>query len=220
VARKLADPPDVAADVLWRSLLPLRPERAIPTRLRGIAHAPFLVRAVPAMALALADDAGRRAAGGVDELQSARAAGEVLSLVLYTTQGRAFPTAAALGRLDGAELAELARDAFAALAEVCPTYARSNTDRWSEVLRDGAGHPSNLLEAVALGSCVDVGPAGGGIPRPDRYWGVPLRELCDGHWLAFRAARDVLADAKPATTPSAPPAGSPAPRPVPFPRTT
>jgi hypothetical protein len=43
---------------------------------------------------------------------------------------------------------------------------------------------------------VDIaGPTGATIPRPDRYWGCPIVDLLDGHWMAFRAARAVYLDA-------------------------
>jgi hypothetical protein len=190
-ARDLADPPELAPDVLWRSLLPFRPERLILPRLRGAPHIPLSVRAVPAMLEQRARDVGHLAAGDVPELQHPCAAREVLALVLHVPQGRAFASAAALGRLEQPELAELTRATLEALADICPTYGRSNPRRWREALTAGAKHGSNLNEALTLAACVDV-TLGGLVPRPDRYWGCPFHELLDGHWLAYQAARDAV----------------------------
>jgi hypothetical protein len=192
MARDFADPPDAPPELVWRSLLPLRPERPIPTRLRGVEGVPLRVRAVTGMAELLARDAAQ---GALEHARAGVAAREVLALVLHAPSGRAFPTAAAVGRLEQHELGALARETYAALGEICPTYARSNVKRWLEVLTEGARHPSNLDEASVLASCVDVTPAAV-VPRPDRYWGGPLSQLLDGHWLAYRAARDALKDRK------------------------
>ena len=191
MARDLADPPDIPPERLWRSLLPLRPERRIQLRLRGAPHIPLIVRAIPAMAELLARDAGHAAGGDVEQLQGVLAAREVLSLVLHTPAGRPFPSSAAMRGLDEHELAQLTRAAYDALADIAPTCARSNGKVWREQLLLGAKHDSNISEAGALATCVDLTPEKS-VPRPDRYWGVPLIQLLDGHWMAYQAARDAL----------------------------
>lgn len=188
--RDLADPPDLAPEILWRSLLAFRPSAPISPRLRGAEHIPLSVCAVTSMAEARARDAGHLAA--IDEDRRADlAAREVLALVLHTPTGRAFPSSAALARLEEHEVADLAGHAFRALADICPTYYRSNAKRWGEVLVAGARHPSNLAEASSLAACLDP-TMGGPIPRPDRYWGRPFAELLDGHWFAWNAAREAM----------------------------
>ena len=194
VARNLADPPDLPPERLWRSLLPLRPERRLRARLRDAAHIPLIVRAIPAMAEQLARDAGLEAAGDVEQLQERLADHEVLIRVLHTPAGLAFPSLAALGALESHELAPLTRETRAALADISPTTARSNGRAWREALTAGARHADNVAEADVLASCVDVTPNGGFLPRPDRYWGIPLSALLDGHWMAYQAARDVAKD--------------------------
>ncbi len=191
MARDLADPPDLSPERLWRSLLPLRPERRILPRLRGASHIPLIVRAIPAMAEQLARDAGHQAAGDVEQLRDKLAAREVLARVLHTPAGLAFPSAAAMGALDEHELAEIARATYEALADIAPTCARSNGARWREQLVLGARHPSNISEAGALAACVDLTHEKI-LPRPDRYWGIPYIQLLDGHWMAFQAAREAL----------------------------
>jgi hypothetical protein len=143
------------------------------------------------MAEARARDAGVVAAGDREHLRELLGDREVLALVLQTPQGRAFPSSAALARLEEHELDELVMHAFRALADVAPTYARSSAKRWGEKLIEGARHPSNIVEAASLAACVDA-TLGGPLPRPDRYWGQPFAELLDGHWMAFQAAREAL----------------------------
>lgn len=195
MARDLADPPDLAPEILWRSLLPFRPQRPLPTRLRGAPHIPLFVRAVPALQEALARDAAHCVAGAAERpggARGARLAREILALVLHTPEGRAFPSAEALGVLEAPELDVLARDALQVLADIAPTCARSHTGHWLDMLREGAKHPENRAEASTLAACVDLTPVGP-VPRPDRYWGGPFHQLLDGHWLAYQAARDAFA---------------------------
>lgn len=45
--------------------------------------------------------------------------------------------------------------------------------------------------ALALGACVDQR---NGCERPDWFFGVNLRDLTDGQWMAFRACRDLVAE--------------------------
>ena len=104
----------------------------------------------------------------------------------------AFASPDEVGSLDDHEIRELAGAVDWALSRIGPTYARSDTAAWKDVLRRGARN--NLAEAYSLGGCVDIsmGPTSRyTIARPDRYFGVPLVELTDGHWMAYRAAREV-----------------------------
>jgi hypothetical protein len=189
------EPPPLPAAVLWRSLLPRQLQRPILYRLRAAEATPLFVRAAPAMAEALSHDAGERAAGVVEALLDTTTALELLSLVLHTPRGRAFPSAGDLAELEEHEIRELASQTRAVLADIAPTTARSNVASWRAELERGAEHPSNIHEASVLATCVDVTP-GGILPRPDRYWGLPLCELLDGHWLAWQAARTAMKDRK------------------------
>lgn len=189
----LGDPPSLPPERLWRSLLPLRPLHPLPCRLRGAEHVPLFVRPVPALAEALARDAAELL--DVEQLRHRAVAQEILALVLHTRRGPAVTNPADLEELDEPEVRRLVREVTWALADCAPTYGRSNVAAWRTALRAGAAHPSNLAEANVLASCIDEGFATI-VPRPDRYWGVPLRELLDGHWMAYRAARDALKDQK------------------------
>jgi hypothetical protein len=147
------------------------------------------------MVEALARDAGASASADVEPLGVTFGALEVLALVLHTPRGRAFAGADELGELEKDELLLLLSEVGAVLAEIAPTYIRSNASAWLHVLQLGAAHPTNLAEAQILASCVDIAGTAC-VPRPDRYWGVPFSQLLDGHWMAWHAARLVMKDRK------------------------
>lgn len=189
--RDLADPPDLRPEVIWRSLLPFRPERAIRYRIRGAESVPLIVRALTASSEALALDAS--AALYPDEaetdLRAQAGAMEVLARALWTPSGPAFASVREMAALVDDEIRDLADEVREVLADICPSGRRSDLVRWSQVLLEGAAHPSNLGDAHALSCCVDPIYGGGLVPRPDRYWGAPFSELCCGHWLLFTSAR-------------------------------
>jgi hypothetical protein len=197
--RLLTDPPDLPPEVLWRSVLPLRPQRRIDYRIRGVEHIPLIVRAIPAMTEAVAWDSGSMQYPPDDlsstaELRERVAVTAILYEALWTPRGRAFPSVEDLGSLSDDEIRELSDEVVQVLSDICPSQRRSDLRRWSDVLKEGAAHPSNLAEASVLACAVDVLQGGGQLPRPDRYWGAPFSQLLDGHWLAFQAARDVMKD--------------------------
>jgi hypothetical protein len=83
------------------------------------------------------------------------------------------------------------------LEAIGPTYAFSDARAWHRLLVRGARDPVNVHDAIVLGGCVDV--ALGSMrrecaSRPDRYYGLPMGELVDAHWMAFRAARAVVVE--------------------------
>jgi hypothetical protein len=91
------------------------------------------------------------------------------------------------------EMARLEHDVIAALQRISPHYWRCDLLRWDAVLKAGADACYPLASAMA--SCHDVAVGWGGVvrkPRPDRYWGCAVRELLDGHHMAFRAAFDTV----------------------------
>jgi hypothetical protein len=85
--------------------------------------------------------------------------------------------------------AALAQAVAAGLAVVSPIYGRSAP--WDDVLRRGAQDPSNVVAYAAIRSCHDVaiGSRAVWLPRPERYFDLPLHAMTDGQWMAFRAAR-------------------------------
>lgn len=197
--RLLTDPPELPPEVVWRSLLPLRPQRRISYRIRGAEQIPLHVTAIPAAVEAVAWDYGAVAyppddLGTSSELRERAGSMAILSEVLWTPKGRAFPTVSHMGDLDDDELRDLCDEVFIVLSDICPNMRRSDGRAWAEFLRAGAAHPSNRGEASVLACSIDLGYGGAQLPRPDRYWGVPLNELLDGHWMIYQAARDVLKD--------------------------
>jgi hypothetical protein len=177
--------------MLFRSLLAPYPARPI----APLAGVPLFVRALRAADEAAAIDAGL--AAPLEELRISRALRELLARCVWTRGGLAFASAEALGNLPAARLQALASEALDALARISPTYARSKWEAWHRRLELGAQHPSNFHDAAAVASCVDMIPAGWGggggfTARPDRYWGLPVGELLDGHWMVWSAARAVI----------------------------
>lgn len=184
-------PEDVAPERLFRLLLPLRPIAAIDYRIRCAPDVPLLVRALNTAEEAEALD---RAADGPEELRSSRAELEVLARCLWTPSGPAFDGTDLLGRLDEAEVSTLAREAATVLNRIAPVYGRADLDKWKLTLERGARHVSNISTILAMGECwAPVPLTKARMPHPDRYWGVPVRGLLDGHWMAFRAAEAALA---------------------------
>lgn len=179
-------PRDVAPEVLWRSLLPVQPEIALRYRLPAAPAVPLRVRAVPALTIALAIDG---AAGSDDD--SSMVLRTIIAASLHTPQGLAFASEAEVSLLYTGEMAELATAVVDALDRICPRSGRSDRLSWEKRLLVGAKHPSNSMLVTALAECSDLVVAAKGpvwLPRPERYWGVPVRQLLDGHWLAFEAA--------------------------------
>ena len=113
---------------------------------------------------------------------------------------RAFDGVADVAALSSAEATELAAEVLAALAIVSPTYAHSDSAAWEAALHQGARAHENIHDAIWLGQCVDTS-AGFSVvyttPRPDRYFGLPIGELTDGHHMAFAAARRVVEELRP-----------------------
>lgn len=185
--RAAAPPGDEPPERLFRALAARRPERPLP---RLVAGHRLTARAVPAREEWAAEDAA--ASEEVEELRPSLLQRQILWRVLRLGDGPAFASPDEVGALDGAALASLVADVGAALWRIAPTYARSDVEAWARVLERGAAHPSNVADAVALASCVDMTPGGGVVPRLDRYWGCPVVELLDGHWMVWRAARTAV----------------------------
>lgn len=188
-------PEDVAPERLFRLLLPLRPALPIAYRIRCAPDIPLLVRALSPAEEGEALDV---AADGPAELRALRQELEVLARCLHTPSGPAFDGPEMLGRLPESEVAQLAREAFAVLNRIAPVYGRVSLDPWKLALERGARHPSNFSTTLAMAECWDLVPlTKARLPRPDRYWGVPVRDLLDGHWMAFRAASAALESLRP-----------------------
>ena len=164
---------------LFLSLIEWRPTREIPYRLPEL----------PGVVL------GVRAIDSATYERSLRAGASAMLAAILTADGEpAFACAADAAYLDAEAQQTLLAHAFDALDAVCPLYRRIDVAAWELALKRGA----QALPWVTRGfvSCVDILPTMGREPlkreHPERYWGKPPCELLDGHWLAFRAATDVL----------------------------
>jgi hypothetical protein len=188
-------PPDVSPDRLWRGLLGTfrldgtldpRPSRVLAYRLPMADKVPLTVRAVPSLMLAEAWDAA--ACPEAPKVEQRRALRSVVAAVLWA-QGEPFP-GGLLGDLPGPVFEALAETTVDTLNAICPTFSRIDGDAWQRALKEGAAHPSNRRRAANLALCADplVGQKLFWIPRPERYWGIPVGDLLDGHILAQEAA--------------------------------
>lgn len=183
----------VDASGLFRSLLRPLPSKPIAFRFKGLERTPLTVVAITAASALEANDV----ASLYSEWQRASVqSAEVVARALRAGDGRVFPTHEDVNALPESELLALSADVRAALAEICPLYHLLDGASWQALhtrLCEGAKHVENFTAREALGRCYDVdGSSGRIVDRPDRYWGVPLADLLDGHWMVFRAARAVF----------------------------
>lgn len=118
----------------------------------------------------------------------------VAAALLYDGQP-AFASVEEFGTLTLPEADEIIRDASHALDVIAPVIGRCDGVAWHIKLCIGAKHHTNAAACRALGTAYEVHSGlkhARVVERPERYFGVPLCELTDGHWLAFRAARAVI----------------------------
>lgn len=180
------------AERLFRSLLRPLPSKPIRFRFAGVEHPPLVVAAIPAAQVNEAADV----ASLYSETQraSVQTAG-VIARALRAGGVRVFCSHEDVLALPESELLALSVDVLAALGEICPLYQSLGTDAWTSLharLCEGARHPSNFTASTALGRCFEsAGMSGRLVERPDWYWGVPLCDMLDGHWMVYRACRAV-----------------------------
>jgi hypothetical protein len=179
-------PPDVPAERLFRLLLGApRPALPISHRVRGLEDVPLEVRALRPLQEAALYDAVT--ALEHEESRPRALVAEVVAASLWTPDGPAFDSGEGVGVLYDGEADLLAAAVLTALDIVSPSYRTAEVKAWDAVLAEGARAPANISMALALGGCVEVGWRA--TPRPDLYFGLALRELTDGQWMAYRAAR-------------------------------
>lgn len=104
------------------------------------------------------------------------------------------------GALDEHDAGALVNAVENALSICGPTRLTVSRNEWHTVLCEGAKHPANWQDAYALGGCYDVsfGFGKGAIhitDHPEWWFGIPQREMIDGHWMAYRAAVAVRVEA-------------------------
>lgn len=185
-------PADIPPPRLFRLLLATpRPVLPVPFRFAGF-PGQVSVRAISTDELNRANDE----AEAIPDIQkqSYVQAGVVASALLH--EGRlVFRCAQDVLDLEASLADELSRIVLGALDSICPMYGRSDRNAWHAVLCEGAKHPTNYVAARSLGHAYDIAEAGKYIrviDRPDRHFGLPTRELLDGHWMAYSAARALL----------------------------
>lgn len=171
---------------LWRLLLMLpRPVVPLAYRVRDAEDVQLFARALSAPETAWVAEAASIGSGWTSRL---------LSLSLRQEDGSPmFARESEVGCLDENDLGGLVNAVQEALAIMSPTRLTADRNAWHVVLCEGAKHPANWQDAYALGGCVDVsfGFGKGAIhitDHPEWWYGVPQREMIDGHWMAFRAA--------------------------------
>jgi hypothetical protein len=116
---------------------------------------------------------------------------ELVAVALLADGERAFRSTDEVGALPSSVVDPLAASVHRALAICSPLWGRARWAAWGPVLRAGAVQSDAI--AGALGGC--VGEAGA--DRPDRYFGVPICELTDGQWMAYRVARQHVDSLRP-----------------------
>ncbi len=195
-------PSDVPAERLFRLLL-RAPRASLPVRLpiAGAEGGAFCfdaeVRALHPLDDAAAVDA---VAEHSEEVRAYMLGAELTALSLHDAGGRRmFATARAVLDMDERDADAVIAATVRALRTVSPSLLRCNHDAWLAYLTLGAAHPSNYARAAALAGCTDGReeivdargkPVGSRvIQRPDRFFGVPIGDMTDGQWLAYRAAR-------------------------------
>lgn len=162
-------------------------------RLRGVEGVQLSVRALSSLELGVLTDEAQDV--NDSERTSAVSCGVIAHAIMANGQKVFADGSEVASVLSEPECDELAAHVFKALEVISPTYARSDSDAWHEVLKKGAR--ANFSTAIALGGSVDfaIGAATGRVvDRPDRYFGLPLAELVDAHWMVYRAARDFVND--------------------------
>jgi hypothetical protein len=188
-------PPKCDKRFLFRGLIRRpRPQRALSFRVRGAEHIKLYARALKGLEYVEAFEAGDDVEP--EHLSISTITAELLSMTVYTASCRAFASGDMVMRLSDNEMSQLGREALDALHFISPTYQRSNLAAWEIALKEGAAHQSNFQEAIAMyKSCDRVGMDGTIHERPDRYYGLPMCELTDGHLMVFSAAVKFISEA-------------------------
>lgn len=153
---------------------------------------PLFARALSAPEMAWVSE-GAKAGGGWSK--------RLLCLALRQGDGSAvFASEAEVGALDELDATSLVNAVEEALSICGPTRLTAERNAWHVALCEGAKHSANWQDAYALGGCYDVsfGFGKGAIhvtDHPEWWFGVPQREMIDGHWMAYRAAVAVRVEA-------------------------
>lgn len=144
------------------------------------------VRALTGLEMALANE--EQEAGLLEEIKSVNIAAALVAASLYSADGPVFSSAErVLSTLDDPTLRDLWRHVVHGLSCCSPSYLYSDSSWWEATFSRGVEHTSNVFEVIAMAQCCDVN-YGSRLPRPDRYFGLPVAELTDGQRMAYDAA--------------------------------
>lgn len=174
-------PPDVSPEELFAIVAEPQPMAPISFRLDVAPTTPLFVRAVQGGRVLNAQRQGR------PELY--------LSAALCDANGRQLvrdPDILTQGTT-WSELLALSAAVWGVLDRICPMFHRCNSERWHQVLGQGMRLNGSILRRMF--QCVDTQETPSSMflqERPDRYYGVPMSALLDGHLMVFALVRDHL----------------------------
>lgn len=94
-----------------------------------------------------------------------------------------------LGMLTDEEYQQVLAAVVSVLRRIAPSYDGSDVKAWHAALRVGAEAHAGIF--LSMAGCYD-GAGNRLIETPERYYGVPRASLTDGHWMAYRAAREAF----------------------------
>lgn len=187
-----APPADIKPPELFRSLLRLpRPIAPIQFQFTGLEHPKLTVWALSAIEVAETLDA---ASGLTGEAHTDAVLCGLTARALRANGKQVFRSSDDVQQLPDTEMQSLVAEVANTLSRISPSYRVSHVGLWREALVEGARDTAHASLVRGLGGAYDI--AGGIdkpriIERPERYFGVPTRELLDGHWMAYHAARAV-----------------------------
>lgn len=142
------------------------------------------------------NDAWESAASVVKPLRAETYHAELVARSLLLPDGsRAFRNRDELLSFDESDYYSIVGPCLEALRICAPAYRRSDSEAWIHYLARGALEYPNIHRACALAWCADWSSRAT-VPRPDRFFGVPMADVTDGQWMAWRAAKRVVIDSK------------------------
>lgn len=184
----MIEPPDDVSDgILFRILLQTpRPIRKISYRIPKLEHIELFVRGLRGIEEAAAVDLAEES--HIDEARMSLGTSALIATSLCDSSGGLCFSSnrGPMLALSEDEFRDLLIVVTEALRIVSPTYHRINFNSWSLKLRNGAKSPPNQKEAVKMSYCVDYGIKGM-LYRPDRYFGMPMKDITDGQMIAYES---------------------------------
>lgn len=186
-------PEDVPPARVFRTLL-RRPRPWAPLAYRYPRLPEVALHVVALTPVELAEALDVDADGEPSDVVSDRALARMIVVALRDDAGPVFVSEEQAARMPQRSWVDLMTAAVRGLAAVMPSRALCSAEDWAEwrkVLDKGARATGNIGEAFRMRDCHDVAVGWGGVARhyrPDRYFGLPVADLTDGHLLAFDVA--------------------------------